>query len=106
MADEREGARTPGKSPADRNTVQSAGRKANAAQPANAAHDHGGPERYPAVNQTDGVERTGRPGQAPGERRSFDPGAARPHDAEEVDDASPHGESYIGPSGDPAEGKP
>lgn len=40
--------------PKDR--IQSEGREANAAQPLNAAEDHGGAERYPAVRRDDGIE--------------------------------------------------
>jgi len=56
------------------------------------AHGMGGGEPYPAVRQDDGIELTDGTEPAPGERRSFAPG-------NEID------ESWLGPRGDPAEGK-
>lgn len=65
--------------------LQTPGRKANAAQPLDAAKDQGGVERYPAVRRDDGVT---------GEKRSFDPAPSKvPADG------------HLGPGGDPAEGK-
>jgi hypothetical protein len=46
--------------------INTDGRKANAAQPLNAAKDNAGAERYPSVRQDDGVESSN-------ETRSFDP---------------------------------
>lgn len=66
MADEREG-RDLGKSPANEDRIQTAGRAENDARPLNAAPDDGGPERYPSVRQDDAVERTGRTEQVTGE---------------------------------------
>ena len=54
-----------------------------------------GSEPYPAVRQDDAIEGADRTEPAAGERRSFAPGA----------DASPIDESWLGPRGDPAEGK-
>ena len=107
MADEREGAQGRGASPASEDRIQSGGRQENAAQPLNAAGDHGGPERYPAVDQTDAVERTGRIEQVPGERRSFDPAADAPTPRQGAGDTSPEAtqEGRLGPEADPAEGK-
>jgi hypothetical protein len=69
-----------------------------------AAKDRGGPERYPPVNQTDVVERSGR-GEAPaGEPRSFDPSADAPTPREGASDGSSD-LRHMGPDGDPAEGK-
>jgi hypothetical protein len=55
----------------------------------------GGPERYPAVDRTDAVERKER---IVAEPRSFDPS---------MDAAGPRqdGEGWLGPRGDPAEGR-
>jgi len=94
MADERAGAPEPPKGVANENRIQTGGRQANAAQPLNAADDHGGPERYPQVNRTDVVQ---------GERRSFDPGGA----AHDLGDEAPDfaADRRLGPGGDPAEGK-
>jgi hypothetical protein len=104
MADEREGAEGPRRSPAGEDRIQSGGRQENAAQPLNAAHDHGGAERYPAVDQTDAVERTG---QTSGEPRSFDPAADAPTPRQGAGDSSAASteEARLGPQGDPAEGK-
>lgn len=52
-------------------------------------------ETYPAVNQAEAVERTGRVEQVVGEQRSFGEGA----------DVS-HQQGWLGAGGDPAEGKP
>ncbi len=49
MADQRAGRTGDTRRVADEDTLQTAGRKANAAQPLNAAKDNGGPERYPAA---------------------------------------------------------
>jgi len=54
-----------------------------------------GSEPYPAVRQDDAVERAENIEPAAGERRSFAPGR----------EASPIDESWLGPRGDPAEGK-
>ncbi len=106
MADEREGTGAPPPSPADRDTIQSGGREANAARPLNAAPDEGGPERYPAVDQSDAVERTSRPGAPADEPRSFDPSADAPTPREgPADGGAPAGDGRLGPAGDPAEGK-
>ena len=69
MADEREDAPEPDDKVANRDHIQTGGRESNAAQPLNAAEDHGGPERYPSTDRTDSVG---------GERRSFDPAADAP----------------------------
>lgn len=93
MADERAGAQGPSQSPATRDDIQSGGRKANAAQPLNAAEKRGGPERYPAVDQTDGVH---------GESRTFAPAPRQG-----AGDTAPvsTNEGRLGPGGDPVEGK-
>jgi hypothetical protein len=85
MADERAGAEGPQKDPANRNKIQTGGREENAAQPLNAAPDHGGPERYPLVDRTDGVQ---------SESRSFRP-----------DIPTSTTEGRMGPGADPCEGK-
>jgi hypothetical protein len=56
------------------------------------SRNRGGREPYPAVRQDDAVELTEGAEPETGERRSFAPGA-------EID------ESWLGPRGDPAEGK-
>jgi hypothetical protein len=56
----------------------------------------GGREPYPAVRQDDAIEGADRTELTAGERRSFAPGA----DTSQID------ESWLGPRGDPAEGKP
>ncbi|MDB5446887.1 MAG: hypothetical protein JWQ97_2204 [Phenylobacterium sp.] len=99
MADEREDAPQPSQDAASRNKIQSGGREANAAQPLNTAEDHGGPERYPAADRTDGVG---------GESRSFDPLADAPAPRQGAGDGGPpaaRSDGYMGPGGDPAEGK-
>jgi hypothetical protein len=92
MADERAGAPEPKPDVATESKIQTGGREANAAQPLNAADDHGGAERYPQVDQTDGVQ---------AESRSFDPPAPR----EGPGDTSVPKPGRMGPGGDPAEGK-
>jgi hypothetical protein len=97
MADKGEGAGKTGRDRARADEIQSAGRKANAAQPLNAARDKGGPERYPSADRTDAVE-----------PRSFDPPAEAPAPRQSAGDTSPpsgRNEGYLGPGGDPAEGK-
>lgn len=98
MADEREGANGPSKDPASESKIQSGGREANGAQPLNAGESHGGAERYPAVDQTDGVQ---------GENRSFDPAADAPTPRQGAGDTSPSSanEGRLGPGADPVEGK-
>jgi hypothetical protein len=107
MADEREGADGQSRDPATPDKIQTGGREANAAQPLNAAEDHGGPERYPAVDQSDAVERTGRAEGAAGEHRSFDPSADAPTPRQGAGDGSAPARSdgYLGSGGDPVEGK-
>ena len=99
MADEREGARPPPPQAASEDRIQSGGRQENAARPLNAAHDHGGAERYPAVDQSDAVQG--------GQPRSFDPAADAPTPRQGAGDASPGAtqQGRMGPEGDPAEGK-
>lgn len=70
--------------------IQSEGRRKNGAEPLNAAEDHGGPERYPAVRKDDAVE-TGNPQPRQGAGDGAPP-------------ASTH-EGRLGPGSDPAEGK-
>lgn len=102
MADEREGAQPPRQDAARENRIQSGGRDANAAQPLNAAQDRGGPERYPAVDQTDAVQGA----RAARESRSFDPSADAPTPRQGAGDGSSAAdEGRLGPQGDPAEGK-
>jgi hypothetical protein len=98
MADEREGAQQPEQDVASKDRIQTGGREANAAQPLNAAEDHGGAERYPSVDQTDAVS---------GEGRSFDPSADAPTPRQGAGDTSPAAttEARLGPAGDPVEGK-
>ncbi|MDD3837733.1 MAG: hypothetical protein WCY15_10335 [Phenylobacterium sp.] len=99
---------------ADENKLQSEGRKANAAQPLNAAEDNAGPERYPSVNQHDAVERSGRGPAVAGEHPSFQPPrtgireeTSPPEDASTDGDDVPasSAEGRLGPGADPAEGK-
>lgn len=95
----------------DDKALQTPGRQDNAAQPLNAAERNAGSERYPSVDQHEAVERTGRSGEASGERRSFEPKirneTAPPEDAStDGDDVPPSAnEGRLGPGGDPAEGK-
>ena len=97
MADERAGAPQPKPGAASESKITTGGREANAAQPHNAARDHGGPERYPQVDRTDSVQ---------AERRSFDPAADAPTPRQGAGDTSaPPAEGRLGPGGDPAEGK-
>lgn len=107
MADEREG-QDIGKSPANEDKIQSAGRKANDAEPLNAADDNAGPERYPSVRQDDAVERTGRVEEVTGESRSFDPRADAPTPRQGAGDTAPETakqDGFSGSEGDPVEGK-
>jgi hypothetical protein len=104
MADEREGAGGPRRNPANRKRTQSGGREANAPQPLNAAEDNEGPERYPAVDRTDAVEPAGRARRPAGEPRSFEAAADAPS-AFRDDDEAEQKQHWLGPQGDPAEGK-
>lgn len=96
---------------ADENKIQSEGRDGNAAQPLNAAKDNAGAERYPAVDQHDAVERTGRTEEVLGEGKSFD--SPLQNESAGMGDATTDGEEVpasanegrLGPGGDPAEGK-
>ena len=97
MADERAGAPQPKPNVATKSKIQAGGREANAAQPLNAAPDHGGAERYPRVGQTDGVQ---------GESRSFDPSTDAPTARQASGDTTEPRPDHLGPAGDPAEGKP
>ena len=54
-----------------------------------------GSEPYPAVRQDDAIEQADKTGPATGEGRSFAPAREAPS----ID------ESWLGPRGDPAEGK-
>ncbi|MGH6910251.1 MAG: hypothetical protein ACREE0_22315 [Phenylobacterium sp.] len=56
------------------------------------SYRRGGREPYPMERRDDAIELTDETGPAAGERRSFAPGV-------EID------ESWLGPRGDPAEGK-
>jgi hypothetical protein len=56
-------------------------------------HGKGGREPYPAVRQDDAIELADENETPAGERRSFAPQIA------------PFDESWLGPGGDPAEGK-
>jgi len=108
MADEREGQDNLGKSPANPDKIQTAGRQENDAQPLNASDNDGGAERYPSVRQDDAVERTGRTEEVTGESRSFDPRADAPTPRQGAGDTSPETakqQGFEGPAGDPAEGK-
>jgi len=108
MADEREGQDNIGKSPANPDKIQTAGRQENDAQPLNASDNDGGAERYPSVRQDEAVERTGRTEQVTGESRSFDPRADAPTPRQGAGDASPKAakqDGFNGPEGDPVEGK-
>ena len=99
MADEREGAHRPPPQPASEDKIQSGGRQENAAQPLNAARDHGGAERYPTVDQSDAVQA--------GEPRSFDAAADAPTPRQGAGDTSPEAtqQGRLGPEADPAEGR-
>jgi hypothetical protein len=90
MADERERAPQPKPAAASESKIQTGGRKMNAAQPLNAADDHGGAERYP---------------QAADEQRSFKPGANPAPRQGAGDTSAAPDEGLQGPRGDPAEGK-
>ena len=94
MADEREGVEAPRKSPANPDKVQTGGREENAARPLNADRKDGGPERYPATDRTDALQ-----------RRSFDPSADAPTPRQGAGDGSATGRGRMGPAGDPAEGR-
>lgn len=98
MADERAGAEGPRTDPATKDRIQTAGRQENAARPLNSAPDHGGAERYPAVDRTDGVQ---------GEPRSFDVAGGGPTPRQGAGDVSPASvnDGRLGPGADPAEGK-
>lgn len=87
--------------PANDDKIQTGGRKANAAQPLNAAEPNAGPERYPSAKRDDGVEPT------PAERRSFE-GGKNPQPRQGAGDGGPDpsvNQGHMGPGGDPAEGK-
>lgn len=106
MADERQPETDPLKAPAREGRLQSPGREANAAEPLDTSQNGAGAERYPAVNQQDAVERTGRTGTQPapqgGETRSFeDDGQGGAQDPSEE---APRQDGFRGASGDPAEG--
>jgi hypothetical protein len=86
------------KSPANEDRIQTEGRKDNAAQHVNAADDNAGAERYPPARQDDAIE----------EPRSFEGGAANPEPRQGAGDGGPDpsvNQGYMGPEGDPAEGK-
>jgi hypothetical protein len=87
---------------ADKDKIQTAGRKGNPARPQNVSDNKRGPERYPPVRQDDAVESAGT-----GERRSFDPSKDAPSQPPQgAGDTSPSTASdRLGPRGDPAEGK-
>ncbi|WP_395672539.1 hypothetical protein [Phenylobacterium sp.] len=79
-------------------SINSEGRKANAALPLDAAKDNAGAERYPSVRQDDGVEGSG-------ETRSFDP-PKNPNPPQGAGDGPiSANEGRLGPGADPAEGK-
>lgn len=81
--------------------INTEGRKANAAQPLNAADDNAGAERYPSARRDDSVE-------GPAETRSFDPRADAPAPPQGAGDTSPPpaaNEGRLGPGAGPAEGK-
>jgi len=105
MTDEREGVESPRKTAEPPGEVQTSGREANAAQPLSAAPDDGGPERYPATDRTDALQRSGSHQDSGGERRSFDPSADAPTPRQGAGDGSPKGAARTGPAGDPAEGR-
>ena len=87
-----------GRADDDRNQTQ--GRKANAAQPLDAADDNKGAERYPKVSMDVSVEE-------PGEERCF--ADKNPQPRQGAGDTAPPvstNEGRLGPGGDPAEGKP
>jgi hypothetical protein len=95
MADEREGVPAPRQDAADKDKIQTGGREANAAQPLNAAKDHGGAERYPAADRTDAVE-----------HRSFDPAADAPTPRQGAGDGSSTPDAgFGGAKADPVEGR-
>jgi hypothetical protein len=94
--------------PANRDKIQTEGRKDNAAQPLNSADANAGAERYPSVRQDDAVERTGRAQQvAPDESRSFGGEGANPQPRQGAGDGPNPSlkQGHMGPDGDPAEGK-
>ncbi len=81
-------------------SINTDGRKANAALPLNAAKDNAGAERYPSVRQDDGVEPSD-------ETRSFDP-PRNPNPPQGAGDGPippSANEGRLGPGADPAEGK-
>jgi hypothetical protein len=94
MADERQGQEGSTRRVADKDRIQTAGRKANDALPLNAPKDEGGPERYPSVRQDDAVE-----------ARSFDPGVDSGVDPRaDAPAPEPSNAGRVGPDGKPAEG--
>jgi hypothetical protein len=100
MADEREGAEGPRRAPASEDVIQSGGRQ----QPLNAADEQSGPEGYPTVDRADTVERRE---QVAGESRSFDSRADAPAPRRSGGEAAvAKNDGWLGPGGDPAEGKP
>ena len=91
----------------DKDPLQSAGRKANAAHPLNKmGGEKGGPERYPPARADEALE--GRPGEG----RSFEPKVRNQTAPDKADAQGPSGETrrgepddLRGPAGDPAEGR-
>jgi hypothetical protein len=86
---------------------QSKGREDNAATTDYPEVSNVKPESYPAVDQRDAVERTGRTEQTTGEDRSFEPPANPEPRRGAGDTSAPPSttEGRIGPQGDPVEGK-
>jgi hypothetical protein len=62
------------------------------------------PQRYPPVNQTDGIEAAPDAAEVAGEARSFDPAAEGP-EPRDLGAENAVNERRLGPEGDPAEGK-
>jgi len=90
------------KHPADKNKIQSEGRKDNAAQHLNAAEDNAGAERYPSVKKDDSVETLG------GEDRSFGGDSANPEPRQGAGDGGPDpsvNQGRMGADADPIEQK-
>lgn len=88
------------KHPANEDTIQSAGRKGNAALPLNVEGDNAGAERYPPARKDDGVE--------PREARTFGAGGDNPKPRQGAGDGGPApatNDGRLGPEGDPVEGK-
>jgi hypothetical protein len=92
----------------DQQKDESKGRRDNAATADYPDVSQVTPQAYPAVNQRDAVERTGRTEEVTGEDRSFETATGNPKPRQGAGDGSAPpstNEGRVGPQGDPAEGK-